>query len=555
MSNRRGALERFIWVALPALLALLLYAPTLTHGYFTDDLTLIVDNPYLKRWDGVFDLVSRDLWAASGLGKSTEYYRPLPMLTFWLQTLTLGSAAAWLRLGNVVLLGAGGMTLAALLKRQWPTLSPRAATLIACAWVAHPLNTEATIWLSGRFDLFLMLGVLGALTLNLTASRRWSVPLAFASSVLCKEPAVVLLPVLLVQDYFGKRRLRDEGLKAVNLLLVAGAYLGLRQVIGVAGADVVHSSAPLVLIQSYATLLAVFGRLLLLPIGLDPRHWYTPVAWPLAIGLLALAAAAVAGAAWRAFREPQKSGLAVGVALSALSLIPVALIGPNQHIYGDRFASLFVVGLAVASAHLQPLLSLGSHWLQRTIAIVLIGVWSLLTVLRGSEWVSEERLTECALRDNPEHPDWSVLQSHQLLEQGNPQAAIDVLSAVARANPGYAKAWNALCVGYLRTEQTPQARQACEQALRLDSGSPTVWLNWGTVHVAERRWREAIQAGNRALQIRPTYPEAEYIVAVSLAQLGQLAEAEQHVMRGLADEPSHPALNDLKSQLDRRRPR
>ncbi|HEX2882043.1 MAG TPA: tetratricopeptide repeat protein, partial [Polyangiaceae bacterium] len=71
--------------------------------------------------------------------------------------------------------------------------------------------------------------------------------------------------------------------------------------------------------------------------------------------------------------------------------------------------------------------------------------------------------------------------------------------------------------------------------------------------VAQRNWQEAIRAADRALQIRRIYPEAQYLIAISFAQLGQLAEAEQHVLRGLADAPTHAALNDLKRQLDRRK--
>jgi Tfp pilus assembly protein PilF len=552
VSDRRANLERWIWAALPALLAVVLYAPTLTHGYFADDKTLIVDNPYLTQWGGALDLISRDLWDASALTKSTQYYRPLPMLTFWLQTVTFGSAAAWLRLGNVLLLAACGVTLAALLRRQWPMLSQWGTVAIACAWVVHPLNSEATIWLSGRFDLFLIWGSLGVLTLNLCESRRWSVPMTFMATVLCKEPAVVLLPVLLAQDYLGRRPLRGELAKWLSLGAVAIAYLALRQVIGVVGASALQSSSLPTLVQSYATLLAVFGRLLFVPIGLDPRHWYAPVAWPLAVALLMFAAAAVVIAIWHTVRKPQRNGLAVGVLLSALSLVPVSLIGPNQQIYGDRFASLFVVGLALSSGGLQPWLSPRSKILQRVTAIAVIGIWSLLTVLRGSEWSSEERLTESALLDDPDHPDWRVLQSHQLLERGEPQAAIVSLSEVVRANPRYSKAWNALCVAYLRAEQTPQAHHACANALQLDEKSPTVWLNWASVQVNERRWDDAEAAARKALQIRRSYPQAEYILAISLAQLGRLTEADDHVKRGLADQPNHPGLMTLQRQLERR---
>jgi tetratricopeptide (TPR) repeat protein len=291
----------------------------------------------------------------------------------------------------------------------------------------------------------------------------------------------------------------------------------------------------------------------LLPVALDARHWYVPVAWPLAIALLVLAGTSVVFAVKSAVRQPARSGLVVGVTLSLLSLVPVSLVGPNQQIYGDRFASLFVLGLAVAGGAVQPLLSwLRVRW-QWMSAAALIGCWSLLTLLRGAEWASEERLITSALAEHPEHPDWRVLQSHRFLTQGNPQAAIESLSEITQANPGYAKAWNALCVAYLRTQQTRYAQDACHKALQLDSNSPSAWVNWSTVQVAQRNWPQAIDAADRALQIRRIYPEAQYLVAISLAQLGQLVEAEQHVMRGLADAPKHAGLNDLKRQLEQRR--
>jgi hypothetical protein len=550
--DRRVAIERFIWAALPALLAFTLYLPTLTHGVITDDSDLIVNNPYLARASGLYDLFTKDLWAASGLAHSTQYYRPLPMLSFWLQTQTLGSSVPWLRFGNVVVLASSALVLVALLRRQWPSLAPHAATLVACAWVAHPFHTEATIWLSGRFDLFLMLGALALLALNLSETRKWSVPLAFAAGLLCKEPAVVLLPVLGLQDYFGKRRLREEWPKAVAAVVVLLGYLLLRKQIGVIGAEAVTSSSPATLIQSYATLWAVFGRLLLIPVGFDVHHWYTPVAWPLAIGLLMLVGVAAALAVWRAARDSANTGLVVGLALAGLSLGPVALIGPNQQIFGDRFASLLVVGVAIAAPALAPLVRRGSlrASIQRSLVVIVIGGWSLLTLQRGSEWSSQERLMDSALREDDSNPHWRVLQSHQLLEQGNPAAAIEVLLPIASSHPKYYKIWNALCVAYLRTSQTAQGEVACRNALSLDQQSPTVWLNWASILVNTGRWREATDAAQQALQFRNPYPEAEYILAGSLAQLGQLDAAEEHVKRGLAAAPAHRGLQQLQSQLN-----
>ncbi len=532
---------------MPILVALSLYAPCLGSGMITDDRALIVDNPYLASSAGWLGLMTRDLWAASALSQSTEYYRPLPMLTYWLQIQTLGNGLVWLRAGNLLLLCLSARALGSLLRRQWPKVSPAVVGFLSCAWVAHPLQTEPVIWLAGRFDLCVVLGVICTLRFNLGGRRNWLVPFALAATLLSKEVAVVVLPVLVVQDGGAGRSFRSELGKYSALGALLLSYFVLRHVIGVASASAVATTTPLGFAQSYAVTAATFTRLLVVPLGLDVHHWYRPLAGWFTIVVLGLVIAAVA---LGFTRRKRAGGLSSGLFLALASLGPVALVGPNQRVFGDRFACLFLLGLVIAAPALR--IRAAETQLGRGLLLALIAVWSILTWQRGREWSSMKTLRAAALGRDPENPHWRVLEAHARLDSERPREAAAILRGVVRDVPDYGKGWNALCVAGLRSPRPePFTGSACLNAVTLDPGNPSVWINQAAYFTSRGLWMEAIERAERSLTFRASYPEAEYILALSLANLGREPEARIHLARGLSEDVDHPGLRMLAAQMQR----
>lgn len=537
--------------ALPPLVATLLYLPSLSHAPVFDDHSLIVNNPFLSSASSLLELWTRDLWSASGQFLSTQYYRPLPMTSYWLQIWLGGTDVRWLRLGNVAILAGTGWALARLLHRQFPKLTPALVTALACAWVVHPINTEPTLWLSGRFDLFLGLFCTLALGVNLGRTRFASVPLLVSCALVSKEVGVCLLPVLGAQDVLNGRAWKSEWPKYAWLALATGGYLLVRSALGIAGAPaVVVETGIRSLAMSLVQLVSTYGQLLLWPLGFDVFHWYAPGSLRQLLFLVGIAGSL----AFTLLRRLGRSSLSClpGATLVLSALVPAAAIGPNQHVFGDRFGYLPWLGLVLLIA--PALQSVRIKRLAPLVALVAAAclAWIPFTLARALEWKSEDSLTEAALHQKPQHPHWLVLKAHSLLKQGASNEAEALLLESTSTFPRYGKAWNALCVAQSRANRPSEAIRSCLRASGLMPDNPSAWVNLATARAHARQWGNSLTAATQAVTLRSPYPEAEYLIAVSQANLGNLKLAHHYVNLGLSHHPKHAALLALQEQLAER---
>src|SRR6188768_4258196 len=79
------------------------YARSLANSPVWDDRPLVVENPNLTSWSGLSRIFSTDLWSASAQAEPSRFYRPMTMLTFWVNALIGGRSAASFRLGNILI--------------------------------------------------------------------------------------------------------------------------------------------------------------------------------------------------------------------------------------------------------------------------------------------------------------------------------------------------------------------------------------------------------------------------------------------------------------------
>ncbi len=242
-------LERYQWPAAVALaiLAALLYAPTLGHGYVFDDLAIVYDNPvvtelrYGEALAGPYWPDREDALAAS------PNWRPLASVSFLLERHVLGLSSPTVHHAlNALLHGLVVLALFPLARRLagpgWPALA-------ACAlFGAHPAHAEVVAPVVGRTDLLAALGGLLALHFFLryrddeSGRARWLVlgAAAYALGLGSKESAAPVLLLLPAADWLlGGRRLRAlfgrPALAYLPFLAVALVYIVAR--IAVLGED------------------------------------------------------------------------------------------------------------------------------------------------------------------------------------------------------------------------------------------------------------------------------------------------------------------------------
>lgn len=549
------------------IVALVAFLPTLGNGPVWDDHHLIVANPYFESWAKVADLFRHDIWTTTKLGVRSEFYRPLPMLSFALDHLVGRGSVAVFHFGNALIHALSVTILALTLHLTLRGRSVLLPVVFALAWGLAPITTEPVAWISGRFDLLATLFLMLALYANAGTSRLRTllVVLAIAASLLCKEAAILgPLALALADLLLLGRRPREVWLKYAALALVVFANFALRDAVGVITAQARPDLVELA--RSYAFMwTSVLGETFA-PTRLDAFRPYVAPSLPvtaIVLGLASLVSLALAERSLRA-SEPSRSRYRValfGWLWFGLILAPSALTGPALDMTGDRYAYLPTIGLAFFFAalglelqdRLEPrlggrrLASLGA-----ALALFVLSTEALSGSRRLSDWRDDRALIESSLRAHPGNPYALYALGEREVLAGNRERGDALLRTAIATGPRPWRALTALCYSLLQQNLLDEASQRCQESIAINGRDPRSWINLASIRVKQRRWREGLDYARRGGQYRARYAEAHYLAAISLANLGAIEEARGELREALRIEPDHRASRSLARQFEKK---
>jgi len=157
---------------------------------------------------------------------------------------------------------------------------------------------------------------------------------------------------------------------------------------------------------------------------------------------------------------------------------------------------------------------------------------------------------ERALRDDPSSAEACYGMGSVYLKQDKTREARETFEQAVKLNASYPdtlpNAWNNLGLLATRAGNAEEAVSFFQQALRV---SPDYWIaleNLGNAYRLQRRWADAGTTLERALAARPQDPEANYSLAMVLAQNGDTDRADSYLRKALQFRPGYPeALNNL----------
>jgi hypothetical protein len=355
-------------------------------------------------------------------------------------------------------------------------LGSGAALASALAFAAHPVQTDAVTYVSGRTDVFCALFVLLAVLLWRRAERpadghAIGATMAFAMALLSKETAAPLAAALLVPGAHPAARPPRPYLPLAVAAVWALLYFASAAAPPVAGSLVERAPGVLMVAASYV-------RVLFLPTDLHierfiaVRGWSTP-ALAAGAGVVVPCLTALVLAARRV------PGGAFLLALAALAYLPGAGIEPVYPAIADRwlfapehFLYLPLVGLAPlvaggggAAAALSP--AVPRHLVTAAVAGLVLW-WGALTIDRNRTWQDEATLFADALRYEPPTARLWFNAGNLALRAGTlDEAARLYEQAVARA-PRDAAAHLNLGIVRQRQGRTGDAIRQYERVLAID---------------------------------------------------------------------------------------
>ncbi len=565
---RAGGLAPWVGSSLVGLAAVAASANTLLNGFVYDDNVNILGNPWIRE-PGLLGRAFESHVAAFDPNTNTSFYRPLMHVIYACAYSLFGLQAWGFHLVSLVFHVAVSLCVYALLRRfcvqaerpqsgGGPGSSaqpPGAAALIgAVLFAVHPIHSESVAWLSGitdlSYSLFLLLSLLVATSSAVPRSARLVVaPALFLIATLCKEPAVMLLPVLVVAlttrgDLSDPSRRRDTILQLSAYLVAALLYLALRTraLGGLAGSD---RRVQVSLREGVATGIALLGeylKKLAIPTDLSPMHDFQvvtsaldPALW---IGVIVMAAVLIGAVCLR--RHP---GAMLGLALLVLPLLPALYLPAlGEGFFAERY-------LYLPSAGAVLLVAIGLESLDRGSAVRRLAmaasagvalIFAFATFERNAVWRSDLSLWEDAAPKVPGRAGAQEALGTAQLFSGRHDEAIAHLARALELDPTLNDARVNMAASLCLLGRTEEAIAQLGIVLRERPTHPEAQAALGWAFMLQGRLAEGIAAYERALAIKPSLWKAHKALGMAYAQLGDQKRAAWHFQEAMRLDPANP---------------
>ena len=155
-----------------------------------------------------------------------------------------------------------------------------------------------------------------------------------------------------------------------------------------------------------------------------------------------------------------------------------------------------------------------------------------------------------ALRHDPSSAEALYGLGSVFLNQQKTAEAQESFEQAVKSHAGYpdtlANTWNNLGLIAARAGRTEEAIANFQESLRLSPDYLIALENLGNAYRQQKNWSEARKVLERAVDIGPQDPEANYSLGMVFAQLNDTGHAQDYLQRALKLRPGYPeALNNL----------
>ncbi len=555
-------LKKEVWLPIFFLVLVggFIYAFNWHNGLFWDDDEWIINNVFvhgltwvnIKFWFGHNTL--------AGVGLKSNYYRPFLFFTFTLNYLVAGLKPLVYHLTSNAIHIFNAVLVFWLVRASFKR--NLLAWLTALFFLAHPLQTEAITYISGRGDALVAMFMLLALTLFYGAETRgekwWGIRKVFsliflALGLLSRETGIIF-PFLALVFYIAVLS-KEKFLGSIKRGLVqTWPYFAMVIIYGILRLTVLNFLNTLnfyaepnlysqhlhVRMFTFLPILWQYLKLLLVPVGLHMERTsvvYTSLwQWPIwFIGLLLVGLLAWLRRVYKQSKESTEWKVwFLGVLWFFISLGPVSGLTPiNALIY--------------------------EHWLY----LPMVGFWLTVSfyLVKAFDYLQFRKLTIFYFIFSIFLGAYLVFFSYQSIQRnilwGKP---IEFYKDILKHEPQSARISNNLGNLYFNQRDREKAEFYYRQAVEIGDSFPQPYFNLGSILQAKGDVYGAIKLYEQAIAINPNFYYSYQNLAVIYAQQGKLAKAKENVEKLKLLLPNNPrifynsaliylALNDKKQAL------
>ena len=517
--------------------AIVPYVSALGFGFVYDDHLAIEENPHLKLWPGLQRIFFSNVWSLSGLGKDSNYYRPMFVLAYEGVVHAVGVKAWAFHLANLLFHALTTVMVFLLTMKLWKKNS--IAVIATILFAIHPTRAEPVAWVAALSELAYTFFVLLALYFYVDERQsRWRLPLALSSfgmALLWKESAVSFIPLAVLFDLIVRRQFRWRAWSGIAVVSIA--YLALRVV-------ALNGLAPTVLYPDLTiwtqaltavSNIAFYLEKLVVPVHLSavyPSAFVHRVTLEVA-AVLILAAVGV----WKFRGKVAWSALWIVAALAPVLLVSrVAVPLADRDLYLPSIG--FVWLLAVLLDSLRPAFSI-------TLCSLLAVGSAVLLLEHLPAWRDDVPLFEHALAQQPDSKSARLLLASELARRGQFERATRYLDEILVREPDDRTALIDKAGVQLTMRDFAGVKSTCAKVLAIDPKAARCWYDLGYLAESEGKFSLARESYARAFQLDSELSQALLHRGLMEARLGDFNAAERTLRLAVERIPTAAALNNL----------
>ncbi len=600
IAQKSKGLNSYILIIIIAGLASLVFLNSLPNQFVYDDEFTITNNYFVKTWNNLPLLFSRDYFKVSG----ELSYRPFVTLSYFIDYSCWKLNPAGFHLTNTILHTLNAVLLFFLLTRIFG--SQTASFAAALIFSVHPVLAETVNAVSYREDLLAATFFIASFLLYLkTPKGKGASAPAYVASLLCyllglfsKEMAITLpLLIFLYDVIFAKPNNLIQRLTRYypGYILIAAFYLLVRFIIlhnPVESAVSYPEGSILVNFLTMTKVLASYIKLFILPAHLC-ADYVVPystsllnISFVLSFALLAAAGVIV----YKLFFCSKT--LFFAVVWFLVCLLPVLNIVPIENIMAERYLCLPVIGYCMITGNL--LTRCGNKtgfFVKYRIAVVLLilvlAAFSFRTVQRNMVWIDQTVLWTNTAKTSPEsfkahnnlgniyrnegRLDEAVAEfryaillyddyvdAHNNLgvtyrKKGMLKAAMEEYKRALQINPHYPYAHNNLGVLLAKSNYLDMAIAEFHNAVASKPDYADAYNNLGATYIRKGLYEKAIPACLTAVKFNNRYLDAYYNLGVAYFNNKQLDQALEIIKLVLSIDPNHRDAQELLGLINKQR--
>lgn len=506
-TERKGT---FIFAILLIILTFSIYVNSLDVGFIWDDIVLVKDNIYIKKWTYFDKIFFSDI--AAGAGKEYQFYRPLQILTYTIDYSLWKLNVAGYHFTNILLHTSVALLTFSLINILYKdTILSFFTSSLFAVW---PVHTWVVTYISGRADslaavLILLCIIFYIKSFNaIRKSYYILIPVCYLFALLSKETSLILPLLLLLFNHIFKVKLEIR--RFFPILAISFIYIVVRLTFfRLSFSEIMVTSNLFQRLIGFCAALPGYLSLLLLPLNLHMEYGYkifNPADLKVILGYAMLVFLLIF---WFKKRKGN-SPVFFSISWFFITLLPQSNIYPINAYMAEHWLYLPSLGFFLIVAY--NLRQLYKSKNSKGIAIICIGslifFYSFLTVIQNKYWKDPITFYERNLKFSPKSPRLLNNLALSYKSIGNYKKAMELYKEAIEYNPDHIEAYNNLGVLYITLDKLQDGILLFKKAIEINPNYAKAYNNLGQAYTAIGQLDLAIAEFKKAIELNPDYIKA-----------------------------------------------